>query len=68
MTVIEGELAGKVAVAHRPSSTAFGAVRRRGTWSRPVSHEIPLLAAVYVLYTLTRANGAGLDRTQIAPD
>jgi hypothetical protein len=66
MTVIESELAGKVGVAHRPSSTAFGAARRRGSWSRPMWHEVVLLAVVYGLYTVTRAISGGGAKEAVA--
>jgi hypothetical protein len=60
MTAIEYELTGTVAVAHRASSsTASGAARRRGFWSRPVWREVPLLAVVYGIYTFTRLISAG---------
>jgi PAP2 superfamily len=59
MTATEHAPAGTVAVAHRASSsTASGAARRRGFWSRPVARG-PAAAVVYGLYTFTRAISAG---------
>ena len=67
MTAIEHEPAGTVAVAHRvPSSTASGAARRRSFRSRPVWHEVVLLAVVYELYTFTRAISAGSANEAVA--
>jgi hypothetical protein len=62
MTAIEQEPTGIVAGGHREwSSTESGAAR--GLWSRPVWHEVLLLAVVYELYTFTRGiSGGGSNR------
>ncbi len=60
MTAIEHESAGTVAVAHRASSSRVSvAAGRSGFWSRPVWHEVLLLAVLYGLYTFTRLISAG---------
>ena len=60
MTAIEHEPAATLAVARQASSsTASGAARRRGFWSRPVWHEVLLLGVVYGLYTMARGISAG---------
>jgi hypothetical protein len=66
MTAIEHEPVGTAAVVHRASSTALGAVRRGGFWSRPVGHEIVLLGVIYELYTLARRISAGRPNEAIA--
>lgn len=67
MTAIEHKPAGTVAVAHRASSsTEFGPAHGRGFWSRPVWHEVLLVAVVYGLYTVTRAISAGSANAAVA--